>query len=232
MWRRNRWPRPLPSAAPSTRPGMSAMTNSVPSRTPPTRTTPRCGIERGERVVGDLRLGRRDGGDQGGLAGVGEAHQGHVGHELELHVEPALLALLALLGEGRGPAAVGEEAGIAPPALAALGDQEAVAVTGQVALHGPLAVAHHGADRDGDDDVLAPGAVPLLPRAVHRRRWPAGRDGPGSPRREDWLTEATSQTSPPWPPSPPSGPPRSTWASRRHDTAPAPPSPARACSWA
>ena len=43
MWRRNWCPSPLPPAAPSTRPGMSAMTNSVPSCTPPTRTTPRCG---------------------------------------------------------------------------------------------------------------------------------------------------------------------------------------------
>ncbi len=40
MWRRKRWPRPLPSAAPSTRPGMSATVKSDPS---PVRTTPRWG---------------------------------------------------------------------------------------------------------------------------------------------------------------------------------------------
>src|SRR3954451_3268353 len=40
------------------------------------------------------------------------------------------------------------------------------------------------------------------------------------------FRSATNQTSPPDPPSPPSGPPRGTWASRRNETLPAPPSPA------
>src|SRR3954451_17739605 len=46
------------------------------------------------------------------------------------------------------------------------------------------------------------------------------------------LRVATTQTLPPAPPSPPSGPPRGTWASRRNDMHPAPPSPARTFSCA
>ena len=60
------------------------------------------------------------------------------------------------------------------------------------------------------------------------RRWGWSRKASS----EDTLRVATSQTSPPVPPSPPSGPPRDTWASRRNDTHPAPPSPARAQSCA
>ena len=66
---------------------------------------------------------------------------------------------------GRTPS-IGEEAGVAPPALAALGDQEAVAVARQVALHRAVVVAHDGPDRHRHHDVLAPGAVLLLPRPV------------------------------------------------------------------
>ena len=60
-------------------------------------------LERRERVVGDLRLGRRDHADQRALADVGEADEGDVGHQLQLELEPALLAVLALLGEARAP---------------------------------------------------------------------------------------------------------------------------------
>ena len=124
-------------------------------------------LQGGERVVGDFGLGRRHRRDQRRLAGVGEADQRHVGHELELHVQPELLALLGLLGEGGGAAAVGEEARIAPAALAALGHHEAGALDVEVAHHGAAALTHDRADRDGHHQVLAPGAVPLGARAVH-----------------------------------------------------------------
>ena len=181
MWRRKRSPRPLPPAAPSTSPGMSAITNSVPSRSPPTRTTPEMRLERGERVVGDLGLGGRDGGDQGRLPGVGEADQGDVRHQLELHVEPALLALLPLLGEGRCPAPIGQEPCVAPPALAPLGDQEAVPVDRQIALDGAAAVPHHGPDRDRAPRCPCPGRRASSAPSRARRRWPGGRGGRGSP---------------------------------------------------
>ena len=101
MWRRNWWPRPLPSLAPSMRPGMSATTNS--SAVVEAHDA-EVGLEGGERVVGDLGLGRRDPRDQRALAHVGEPDEGDVGHELELEAEPALLADLALLGEASAPA--------------------------------------------------------------------------------------------------------------------------------
>ena len=189
-------------------------------------------LQRGERVVRDLRLGRRHGRDQRRLPRVGEPHQRHVGHQLELHVEPELLALLALLGERRRPSAVGEEARVAPPALAALGHHEAGALRCQV--------AHHGAAGRAPRYPRAP--APPGPCPVHRAAWTPSRarrrwrGGTGDPGNRAATTR--SRTRPATrrrrgPRRPPSGPPRSTWASRRHDTAPAPPSPARCgCSWA
>ena len=103
------------------------------------------GLEGGEGVVGDLGLGRRDPRDQGALAGVGEPHQGHVGHEPELQLQPALLAHLALFGEGGGPASVGQEAGVAAAAAAAGGGQPRVAGPDQVGQHLPLLVLDRGA---------------------------------------------------------------------------------------
>ena len=72
-------------------------------------------LERGEGVVGDLRLGRAELAEiRGRLPGVREADEGGVGDELQLEAEPALLAVLALLGEARRPPGVGQEAGVAP----------------------------------------------------------------------------------------------------------------------
>ena len=63
-------------------------------------------VDGGERVVGHLRLGVRDAAQQRRLAGVGEAQQRGVGHQLQAQLQPALLAQLANLGGG-GSAAVG-----------------------------------------------------------------------------------------------------------------------------
>ncbi len=124
-------------------------------------------LERREGVGGDLGLGRRHRRDQRRLAGVGETDQRHVGHQLELHVQPELLPLLALLGEGRGAPAVGEKARVAPAALAALGHHGARAVLVEVADHRATAIPHDRSDRHRHHQVLAPGAVPLGARAVH-----------------------------------------------------------------
>ena len=73
------------------------------------------GLERGERIVGDLGAGRRHDREERALAGVGLAHEPHVGDELEHQLEAPLLTLLARLplarrlvggrGESRVPAA-------------------------------------------------------------------------------------------------------------------------------
>ena len=121
------------------------------------------GLEGRERVIGDLGLGGRDPGDQRALAGVREAHQSHIGHEPELEAQPALLAHLALLGEGRGPTAIGEEAGVAPTAPAAPRRQPRVPCPNQIGHNSALLV------RDGDPHVGTGRSVPgpaLAVRAV------------------------------------------------------------------
>ena len=120
-----------------------------------------------ERIVGDLRLGRADAADEGALAGVGEADEGHVGHELQLEPEPMLLAGLTLLGEARRPALVAQELGVAPPSPTPGSSQEAVAVAGQVG-QGDVAVelVDDRALRDVDLEVGAPLAVQVLAPAV------------------------------------------------------------------
>ena len=78
-WPRKRSPRPWPSCAPSIRPGMSASTKSRSS----TVDDAEAGMQRGERIVGDLRLGGGDGGEEGRLAGVGQADEADVGDQLQ-----------------------------------------------------------------------------------------------------------------------------------------------------
>ena len=94
---RNSWPSPAPSLAPSIRPGMSAITSWRSSAVD--RAEHR--LERRERVVGDLRLRARQPGEQRRLAGVREAHEPGVGEQLQVQLEPALLARQATLGEPR-----------------------------------------------------------------------------------------------------------------------------------
>jgi hypothetical protein len=85
-----------------------------------------------EGVIGDFGLGRGDPRDEGAFPGVRKAHQGHIGHQLELQVQPALLPALGLLRERRGPPAIGEEPGIASAALPASGRLPAGALGDQV----------------------------------------------------------------------------------------------------
>ena len=132
------------------------------------RHDPEVGLERGERVVGDLRLGGRDHADQRALAGVGEADQRDVCHQLQLELEPALLAVLALLGEARRPPPVVEELGVAAPASPAGGGEEAIAVVEQLGQHFVrVEVLHDRALRHLDLERLAAPAVQILALAVN-----------------------------------------------------------------
>ena len=99
MCRRNAWPRPAPCWAPSIRPGMSATTMR---RSPDKLDDAELRLERGERVVGDLRPGGGDRAQQRALAGVGHADQADVGDQLQLEPEVSLLAFGAGLGVARG----------------------------------------------------------------------------------------------------------------------------------
>ena len=111
----------------------------------------------GERVVGDLRLGRGHRRDQRGLAGAGVADQGHVGDRLQLQGELAVLAGLAEQREAGGLALGGGQRGVAQAADAAVRDDEAGAGADQVGDHLAGGVLDHGAAR--------------APAAPGRRRW-------------------------------------------------------------
>ena len=85
-------------------------------------------LERRERIVGDLRLRRRDHADERRLAGVREPDEGDVGHQTEFEPQPVLLAVFALFGEARGATLVRQELGVAAPAAPARRGQPPVAV--------------------------------------------------------------------------------------------------------
>ncbi len=166
---KKRWPRPTPSLAPGISPGMSAMTKA---RSPALRAAADLddaerGREGGERIVGDLRTRGAHHRDEGALADVGEAEEADVGHHLELEQELLHFSGLALLGAARGAIGRRREVEVAAAALAALGDDDALAVRGDVGelLAGRL-VFDLGADRQARDEILAAAAVAVGARAV------------------------------------------------------------------
>ncbi len=71
--------------------------------------------QRGERVIGDLRPGRGQLRQQGGLARVGQPHQADVGHQAELELEVKLLPRFARFGHPGNPVPGPGQDG-APPA--------------------------------------------------------------------------------------------------------------------
>ncbi len=126
-------------------------------------------FQRGERVVGDLGLGRAHHRDQRRLARVGEADERGVGEQLQLELEPALLAVLTLLGEARRTARVRQEARVAAPALTTAGREPRVAVVQQVGEELAVHRTHDGSLGNVDGEIGAPLAVQLLTLAVGPR---------------------------------------------------------------
>ena len=61
------------------------------------------GMQRGEGIVGDLRLGRGDGGEEGRLAGIGQADQPGIGDQLQPQPDRALLARAGRDWRGAAP---------------------------------------------------------------------------------------------------------------------------------
>mmetsp|Transcript_2792 Transcript_2792/g.6386 ORF Transcript_2792/g.6386 Transcript_2792/m.6386 type:complete len:210 (+) Transcript_2792:835-1464(+) len=101
----------------------------------------------GEGVVGYLWFGVADHRQQCALAGVGAPHQPHVGHDLELQVDPAAGAPLALLGQLRGVVGLRLEGGVAATPTPASGNRESVSLSAQFACQPPLLVPDHSARR-------------------------------------------------------------------------------------
>ena len=89
-------------------------------------------MERRERIVGDLGLGGRDRGEKGRFARVGQADQPGVGDQLQPQDQGALDSLLARIGATRRAVGRGGEMGVAEAAVAARGDDDALAHLGEV----------------------------------------------------------------------------------------------------
>ena len=80
-----------------------------------------------EGVGRDLGIGRRQGREEGRLAGVGQADEPDVGDEPELEPQLAILARLALLGVARRAMGGRREVDVAQPAAPAAGDHHPLA---------------------------------------------------------------------------------------------------------
>ena len=130
-------------------------------------------LEGREGVVGDLRAGSRDARDERRLARVREADKGNVGHQLQLELEPPLLADLSLLCKGRSPEPVGEEARVAAAAPPSFGSQQLVAGEGKVGDHVTIAKRDDCALGHGHDQVCAPPPVAGLAHPVRAVAGPA-----------------------------------------------------------
>ena len=128
---------------------------------------PKVGFEGSEGVVGNLRAGGRDARNEGGLAGVGETDQAHVGQEFQFEAEAFLIAGAAGFVLGGRLVGGGGEARVALAAFAAARHREAFAGLGEIveALAGGF-VVDHGADGHLDVERAALGAGPLAALAV------------------------------------------------------------------
>jgi hypothetical protein len=111
--------------------------------------------QRGERVVRDLRAGRGERGDQGGLAGGRVAHQRDVGDGLQLQDDFLLVTGDAQQGEARGLALLRGQGRVAEATLAAGGGNVFGALADQVGQDPAVAGLHHGAFGHREDQRLA-----------------------------------------------------------------------------
>ena len=88
--------------------------------------------------------------DQGRLAGIGQPEQAYIGDHLHFQLEQPFLTRQAGPELAWRPVGAGLEAGVAPAALAAAGDQQFVTDLGQVAqLFAGVGIADDGADGQG-----------------------------------------------------------------------------------
>ena len=183
-------------------------------------------LERRERVVGDLRRRVRDAPEEGRLAGVGRPASAASATSLR-RSSSVRSAPGSPVSAKRGAWRVGvAKRGVAASAARrrARRRPRRPAARGRRRARRPRSDLR--ADRHGELDGVAVGAVPAAATAVAARRRGDTRR-PRSDERSRSEASATSATSPPRPPSPPSGPPFGTYFSRRKPSAPSPPRPER-----
>ena len=163
-WRRNACPRPAPLLRALDEPGH--VRDRRPARVLVAEVEhAEVGLERRERVVGDLRAGGGQRGQQRRLAGVRQPDEPDVGDEPQLQADPALLAGLALLGVARRLVGGGLEVDVAEAAAAAAGD-------------------HHRSDRGPR------GRPAARPSRRRRRPCPAARSSVRSAPALPWRLDA------------------------------------------
>ena len=212
-WARNSWPSPIPSLAPSIRPGHVGDGELAAVRRLDRAEHRR---ERRERIVGDLRLARsrcRRSSDD--LPAFGRPTHRRVGEQLQPELERRLLAGQARLGEARRlPRRASRSGGCrgrrAPPRASDHARARMREVGDQLAL----VVEDLRPDRNVELDVSPSAPCLPEPRPCRRGRLEAS-CASGTTDRSRRSGSATSTTSPPRPPSPPSGPPFGTYFSRR-----------------
>ena len=125
-------------------------------------------MQRGEGIVSDLRLGGRDGGEEGRFAGVREADEADVGDQFQAQHDRALDPRLAGVGAARRAVGRGGEMGVAEAAVAACGHDDALARPREVGDHRARSLLEHlRADRHLQHRVGAAAARPVLAHAVY-----------------------------------------------------------------
>jgi len=136
----------------------------------PIRNDAKIGNKGSERVIGDLRPGRRNPGYECRFADVGTADNSYICQELEFEEYPALLAGHAILGKTGGAICGRSEVGVTLAPDASLGSNKTFTVMGKIRqyFHG-LGFFEDGADGNGDFDVfpaVARSVVPLAARTA------------------------------------------------------------------
>ena len=117
-------------------------------------------IRRGgcEGVWTDTRRRPRQRREERRLAGVRSAHDTDIGDRLQLQLDPAFLALIALLVMARRLVRGGGEVDVPTPATPAAGDHQAVAICYQLAEWVAVLDPHHCAGRHAQHE-LGPAAA-------------------------------------------------------------------------
>jgi len=120
-------------------------------------------MQRGERIVGDLRLGCADGGEEGRFAGVRQADDSCIGNQLEPELDGEFGP--GLTGVGMTRCAVGRsfEMSVAEAAIAAMRERDGLTDGGEIGeKRDPVFLVDLRADRQFERDIVAVGAMPVL----------------------------------------------------------------------
>ena len=124
-------------------------------------------MQRGERIVGDLRLGGADGGEKRRFAGIRQANDAGIGDQLEPQPDGELGAGLAGIGMARRAVGRAFETRIAETAIAAMRQHDALAELGEIGKQRlAVFVVNLRADRHFEHDVGAGGAMAILAHAA------------------------------------------------------------------